>query len=179
MIEQRNRISVAEILGLSKIVFRNIPETFFRKQTSFHTYIGSIQKKEINTISLAAELIRKKFDLWVPFIDQKNTMHSSRLNDLEDLIEGPFGILQPQDLIDSNVLHFDIIFVPGLAFDKKGNRIGYGKGYYDKFLSEVDESCLKIGLCFDFQLIDHVPADGHDIPVDWIICESDVIKINS
>lgn len=79
---------------------------------------------------------------------------------------GDFNILEPQN--EPYLGDFDLIVVPGVAFDRKGNRIGRGKGYYDRFLSQHLE-VKRIGICFDFQLVDEVPAETFDIRMDEVI----------
>ena len=79
---------------------------------------------------------------------------------------GDFNILEPQNVAYTG--DFDLIVVPGMAFDRQGNRLGRGKGYYDRFLCQ-HRAIKKIGICFDFQLIDNVPVEENDIPMDEII----------
>ena len=79
---------------------------------------------------------------------------------------GDFNILEPQN--DAYTGDFDLIVVPGVAFDRHGNRLGRGKGYYDRFLCQ-HQKVKKIGICFDFQLVDNVPVEETDIPLDEII----------
>ena len=85
---------------------------------------------------------------------------------------GAFGIKEPDNkvLVDTNSI--DLVIVPGVAFDKKGNRIGRGKGYYDKLLSDKHfKAIMKIGCAFGFQIIDSVPMECHDIKIDGVVCE--------
>ncbi len=79
---------------------------------------------------------------------------------------GDFNIMEPQN--DPYTGDFDLIVVPGVAFDNKGNRIGRGRGYYDRFLSH-HLGIKRIGICFDFQLVDEVPAEPFDIRMDEVI----------
>lgn len=79
---------------------------------------------------------------------------------------GDFNILEPQN--KSYTGDYDLIVVPGVAFDKNGNRLGRGKGYYDRFLSKIG-SVHKIGICYDFQFVDNIPTEANDIPVDEVI----------
>lgn len=78
-----------------------------------------------------------------------------------------FGILEPKKGKVLNNINIDLVIVPGVAFDLQGNRLGRGKGYYDKLLKNKDT--LKVGVCFNFQLVDKVPVDGFDIPMDVVI----------
>ena len=79
---------------------------------------------------------------------------------------GDFNILEPQN--EPYHGDFDLIVVPGVAFDRKGNRIGRGRGYYDRFLCQHLE-VKRIGICFDFQLVDEVPTEPLDIRMDEVI----------
>lgn len=79
---------------------------------------------------------------------------------------GDFNILEPQN--EPYTGDFDLMIVPGVAFDRKGNRLGRGKGYYDRFLSQ-HLAVKRIGICFDFQLVDEVPAEPFDIRMDEVI----------
>ena len=83
-----------------------------------------------------------------------------------DFAVGDFNILEPQN--EPYHGDFDLIIVPGVAFDRKGNRIGRGRGYYDRFLCQHLE-VKRIGICFDFQLVDEVPTEPFDILMDEVI----------
>ena len=73
---------------------------------------------------------------------------------------------------------FDLILMPGLAFDRKGNRIGYGGGYYDKYLSQFKEISNKLVLAYDFQIVNNIENEPHDIKVNCIITNNEFIKID-
>ena len=79
---------------------------------------------------------------------------------------GDFNIMEPQN--EPYTGSFDLIVVPGVAFDPKGNRLGRGRGYYDRFLCQHLD-VKRIGICFDFQLVDEVPAEPFDIRMDEVI----------
>lgn len=79
---------------------------------------------------------------------------------------GDFNILEPQNKPYTG--SYDLMVIPGMAFDPAGNRLGRGKGYYDRFLSQHKE-VEKIGICFDFQLVEHVPTEPNDIPMDAVL----------
>lgn len=81
--------------------------------------------------------------------------------------DSQFGILEPQGASFSEYDTIDLIVVPGVAFDKSNNRLGRGRGFYDKLLKRVD--CRKIGIAFEFQIMDNVPVDEHDVVMDAVI----------
>ena len=86
------------------------------------------------------------------------------LESLDDLVPGPHGILEPSSAV---CLHLSplprIWLIPGLAFTKTGKRLGYGGGWYDRLLAKADENVTKIGLAYDFQLMDDLPSEPHDV----------------
>lgn len=96
-----------------------------------------------------------------------------RIDKFEELEKGAYGILEPLTDYRKSIGDIDLVIVPGIVFDKKGYRLGYGKGYYDKLLKDFKKP--KIGLAYDLQVVKKVPKEGHDIPVDRIITEKRVI----
>jgi 5-formyltetrahydrofolate cyclo-ligase len=87
----------------------------------------------------------------------------------ECMEEGPsYGILEPKNGVAYTSNNIDLGIIPGMAFDLQGNRLGRGKGYYDKLLKEMNMKT--IGVCFSFQLVDKVPSDTFDIAMDSVIC---------
>jgi 5-formyltetrahydrofolate cyclo-ligase len=95
--------------------------------------------------------------------------------------EGPFGIREPAKLSVAEAGDFPaIIITPGLAFDKDGNRLGRGGGYYDRFFAELDNAGRKysaVGLCMDFQLVEKVPAETHDKKMDGVLTGKELLNI--
>jgi 5-formyltetrahydrofolate cyclo-ligase len=102
-----------------------------------------------------------------------------RVERVEALQEGAFGILEPCPTgTDHQADEADLIVVPGVAFDLTGHRIGYGKGFYDRFLHHPGRTAHLVGLCHDFQLIDGaIPADLHDIPMEIIVSDKRIIRL--
>ncbi len=97
-----------------------------------------------------------------------------QVNSLSQLKKGNFGILEPEGR-EFPLEKIDVVFVPAVAFDKNGHRIGYGKGYYDRFLSNFKG--IKVGVAYDFQIVDKFPTEPHDVPVDYIITPTKILKI--
>lgn len=88
----------------------------------------------------------------------------------------PFGILEPIGEPFKDLNKIEVILVPGMAFDRKGFRMGRGKGYYDKFLPTT--SAVRIGVCFSFQLFDKIPTNEFDAQMDYILTENEILTIN-
>ena len=88
--------------------------------------------------------------------------------------EGAFSVREPAEKDVADVSEIDVIVVPGIAFDKKGSRIGFGKGCYDRFLKNCP--AVKIGFCYDFQAAHDIPTEPHDIKMDFLITENGKFK---
>ncbi|KAB2951854.1 5-formyltetrahydrofolate cyclo-ligase [Heliorestis acidaminivorans] len=97
-----------------------------------------------------------------------------QIDSFDDLVEGTWGILEPspEKLNPLSPAEIDLVLVPALAFDLQGHRLGYGAGYYDRFLPQLQEKAVKIGLAYELQIIEKLFPEDHDIPVDSIITES-------
>ncbi|MGN1263895.1 MAG: 5-formyltetrahydrofolate cyclo-ligase [Prevotella sp.] len=121
---------------------------------------------EVST-SLIMETVTGK-RLLLPRVTGEGTMELCEYNGPEDMKEGAFHIMEPCGKVFDNYRAIDLAVVPGVAFDRNGNRLGRGKGYYDRFLPLVPQA-YKIGICFEFQLVDEVPTDGNDIRMDEVI----------
>lgn len=89
------------------------------------------------------------------------------------LKQSSYGIMEPLGDNFTDYKKVDLIIVPGVAFDRKMGRLGRGRGYYDRFLSLV--SAPKMGICFEFQLLDTIPVDTNDIKMDYIVSENEFI----
>ncbi|CUS91999.1 5-formyltetrahydrofolate cyclo-ligase, partial [Candidatus Kryptonium thompsonii] len=93
---------------------------------------------------------------------------------ISELKKSTFGILEPEKIREVGLSEIDLVLVPAIAVDRFGNRIGFGAGYYDKFLSQVN--CPKIALVYDFQIVDKIETSPSDVPVDFIVTETEIIS---
>lgn len=96
-----------------------------------------------------------------------------RYNGKSSLSKGAFGVFEPNGEIMDDLSVIDLVLVPGVAFDKNRNRMGYGKGFYDKLLPLL--RAKKVGICFDFQLFEEIPTDSFDQSVDFIVSELQIV----
>ena len=128
-------------------------------------------------------MIQKALDLgkkvYVPLVDAKSRrLNLSEIPGLDiEFEEKRFGIREPGlshiKIVSPSAL--DFVLVPGVAFDRKGGRIGYGAGYYDRFLKEVSGHVTRVGVAFDFQVLDSIPQTEFDVPVQKILTEKQSI----
>ena len=125
---------------------------------------------EVNTHALIDELVAEGKTVLLPKVTGADTMELRRYTGRADLQEGAYHILEPVGEPFTDLSAIDLILVPGLAFDAAGHRLGRGRGYYDRFLHSKNRPyCVKIGVCFDFQKVDEVPVDAHDIAMDKVV----------
>ncbi len=130
-------------------------------------------RNEVRTHRVIQQLLReskKKVVVPVMFDEQ---IKLAELERWEDLMPGAYGILEParRKMVANDQIQ--LVIVPGVVFDVTGHRIGYGKGYYDRFLSSAHVP--KIGLAYELQIVENVPAHSEDVPVDCIVTEERVI----
>ena len=125
---------------------------------------------EVNTHALIDELVAEGKTVLLPKVTGADTMELRRYTGRADLQEGAYHILEPVGEPFTDLSAIDLTLVPGLAFDAAGHRLGRGRGYYDRFLHSKNRPyCVKIGVCFDFQKVDEVPVDAHDIAMDKVV----------
>ncbi|MCE5303205.1 MAG: 5-formyltetrahydrofolate cyclo-ligase [Planctomycetaceae bacterium] len=119
--------------------------------------------------------------LVVPYCEQ-GQLGLFRLERLDELSPGTMGVLEPKPLLreldDRGVepAELDLIVIPGVAFDREGHRLGYGMGYYDKFLHRIRSDTMKLGVCFESQLFAEIPVLPHDIVMDAVVTERAVYR---
>ncbi|MCF8230767.1 MAG: 5-formyltetrahydrofolate cyclo-ligase [Bacteroidales bacterium] len=165
--EQKKRITFEDKQKRSAIIMEKLEQDEnFQKAHTIMCYWS--MKDEVHT----HDFIRK----WHP--SKRIILPSVKGEELElKVYEGPdsmkegekFAILEPTGASFTELSEFDLAIIPGVAFDKNHNRMGRGKAYYDKLLQSI--SCPKYGICFDFQFMDEIPVDNHDIKMDRIITD--------
>ena len=125
---------------------------------------------EVYTHDFINELKDQGKTVYLPRVVSNEDMVLCLYTGAESLKEGAYGIMEPVGQEISAGDRIDVVLVPGMAFDGSGNRLGRGKGYYDRFLSHLSTPLPKlIGVCFDFQKVDVVPTEKCDIPVDVVV----------
>lgn len=134
---------------------------------------------EICTDEIVSALLASGKRVGAPYcLDNKGNMDFYYITDFDDLKIQSFGVREPVIEKCKKVASFDntIIILPGLCFDKNGNRLGYGKGYYDRFLQF--HSLISVGLCYNSLIVKNVPTDIFDKKVDLIVSENGVVNVN-
>lgn len=150
----------------SRVVFHRIENSAIFKQSSNVMLFASLPD-ELPTHRVIERWARAK-NVFLPRVKGDNL----EIIKFEpgSLQQGSFDILEPvgDDIVDPSVL--DLVIVPGVAFDRQGNRLGRGKGFYDRFLARTH--AVTIAVCFDCQLVDYIPTEPHDLPAQHLVTKS-------
>ena len=174
ILEKRSNLSLEEVDKKSELIIENLTPYLKNAQ---NIMIFTDMKNEVRITKLI-ELYPEKNFFISKIVNSKNReMKINKYNENE-LVLHKFGYYESSsdDFYDEKIL--DIVVVPALAFDSSKNRIGFGGGYYDTFLNKVrgkNKNTLFIGVCYDFQMIEEVPIEGHDITLDLVINESEIL----
>jgi 5-formyltetrahydrofolate cyclo-ligase len=132
---------------------------------SVHTFLP--MGNELNIYPFIQDCLDKKIMVVVPKTLKKPQLQHLILHSLDQLKDGPFNTQHPAEEIPFDG-HYNLIIVPGLAFDKAFNRLGYGGGYYDNFLKN-NLLTFTLGVCFSFQFLETVPTEPHDIKLNGVL----------
>lgn len=140
-------------------------------------------RSEVDTMPMIRRALEEEKSVCVPCTDAGNkAMVASRIIDLDgDLELGNYDILEPKEecLRPVPADSIDVVLMPGVAFDLTGGRLGYGGGYYDRFLEKCSPRCMLIAVAFEVQIIEHVPCADHDARIHKIVTEKRVIDCPS
>ena len=162
----RIKLSQNEVASLSEKIFSFITTIPIWEKTTFHIFMSSDKRKEVETKEILSYLYSlNKTVATSKILPNKNLIHV-RINNKTNFIENSYKILEPDSSDEIASTELDVIFIPLLCFDMKGNRVGYGGGYYDRFLSNTKDSCIKVGLSF-FESVKLIEGTNKfDVPLD-------------
>ncbi|HBL50080.1 MAG TPA: 5-formyltetrahydrofolate cyclo-ligase [Firmicutes bacterium] len=135
-------------------------------------------KNEVDVRPLVENLWRRqKIVLFPRICPDTNLMEFRQVHSFADFTAGPFKLLEPDSSCPIWASEqIEAVIVPGVAFDLQGYRIGFGGGYYDRFLPLVQSGAVKIAPVFEFQIVDELPHEAHDQKVDWLVSEARLIR---
>tara|TARA_B100000941_G_scaffold8973_1_gene5671 strand:- start:392 stop:934 length:543 start_codon:yes stop_codon:yes gene_type:complete len=150
--------------------------SYFKKKNYNLKIIGGYYpiNHEIDDLEILNYFFLKGSLISLPKIKKKNQMEFYKWNKNEPLLLNKYGIPEPDT---ANKVYPDILFIPLVAFDKELNRLGYGGGFYDRYIQKISKikKIIKVGLAFSFQKLKTVPVNKHDKKLDIIITEKDII----
>lgn len=183
-LKKRNNLSQDEIKSKSEKIEKelfSLPEFQRAKTVMFYVSFRS----EVETEKMTRNALKLKKKIVIPVVHGEKIVVSEIKNLKKELTKGSFGIKEPKKEFRRRVnqKEIDLVVVPGVVFDKRGGRLGYGRGYYDRFLrsksiiSRMSHSrqCALIGLAFDLQIARKIPLVKGDMKVDKIVTESGIV----
>lgn len=177
----RSDLNKEYVLHASEDIFENlISMDIFKAAKNIMVYVSF--KNEVSTQLIMSHLLSRKKPLFVPYTNISNcSITPALISSLNDLSVGNYGILEPSinQVKQSYSEIIDLVITPGIAFDLSGNRIGFGKGYYDSFLSKLNKKIPAIALAYDFQIKNKIPFEPHDITMDYIVSPTKIIHCPS
>ncbi|MFA6808136.1 MAG: 5-formyltetrahydrofolate cyclo-ligase [Eubacteriales bacterium] len=135
-------------------------------------------RDEVETTGIACNILENNKRLVIPRCVEKNNLQSYFINNLDkDIEQGTWGIREPciERVQVAQPEEIDLVLVPGVVFDRAGGRIGFGRGYYDRFLPHMRENAVIIGLAFESQVVKNVEMEKHDCKMSLLITENGVI----
>lgn len=180
ILKERDNINTVEREQMDKKILKRFFESnYYAEARNIFIYIS--YGSEINTRKIINKALKENKKIYVPRTEFKNRlMDAVEIKSLDNLTENSYGILEPlkkEPYIEPGEL--DLIVVPGVAFDRNGGRMGYGAGFYDRYFKKINtdniKKITKLALAYDFQVIERVPMNEQDIPVNYIITEKEFI----
>ena len=174
LLDARDSLSLDFINITSKQIQDNIRKIdFFRNAKSIGAYysIGS----EVRTHDILQEILKSGRELSLPKVVKKDLVFK-KIKSLSDLEQGNFSVMEPKDYCE-DVKKIEVIIVPAIALTREGHRLGYGFGYYDRYLS--GKKSMTIGLGYSKQIIKSFPRSDNDVRIDCIVTEDQVIMSKS
>lgn len=172
ILKQRNDMALVEVQQLSAQICRNVKELdSYRKAEQICLYMPV--NNEVDVTLLADDAWNDGKTLWLPKTCGK-IMDFFEFRQDTVLSVGEYGISEPVSEEQLKPDEKTLVLMPGLAFSPDGGRIGYGGGYYDRFLSEWD-CCMTAAVCYRFQILQDIPVEGHDVRPDIIVNESSLV----
>lgn len=157
----------------NQIYVKFLNSSIYKKSKSLALY-ASLQD-EVDTFNIIQQALVDHKRVFLPKVINQTKMEFYEIQSLNDCIKGYFGILEPNTDKKIDKHEIDCIVIPGVCFDRQLNRIGFGKGYYDRYLQDMD--VMKVGLCFEEQIMNGIiETDEYDIKMNQIITDQKIYE---
>ena len=176
--KKRLSLTKQEVDHLSQRICKQLDKLNIWKLKHYHIFISISKYNELDTSFIINKLKSEQKIIIVPKISNNELVHVA-INDDTEFSLNDYGIREPNNGNHFKIENLDIIFIPLLVFDSKGHRVGYGKGYYDRFLKQTKSSALKIGLSLFDPIHKIEDTNDNDIKLDYCITPTEVHKFNN
>ncbi|GAU78009.1 5-formyltetrahydrofolate cyclo-ligase [Fusibacter sp. 3D3] len=176
MLKARSSLSEQERTTYSDLIMSYLVHSeIFTKASQVASFLDF--RDEVCMSPINDYILKTQKSLCLPYIDMKNkimTFHA--VNAISDLKLSPYGILEPDPKRHTQIdlKSIDLVLTPGVAFDMKGFRLGYGGGFYDRFFEKISPDVPRIGVAFSLQQLDVIPVESHDLPLTALITEKGI-----
>ena len=174
LLAERKALSVAACADLSDEVQQRFIDSGCLQHAGCVALYSPIHN-EVGTDVAARQILATGKRLAYPRV-RGDALEFVAVTGLEGLAPGTFGVMEPQHGAPVPVTELDLIVVPGIAFDRRGHRLGYGRGYYDRALGCCRPDILKVGFAYDFQIVDALPAAKHDRTLSLLMTDKRIIN---
>ncbi|MDO8487361.1 MAG: 5-formyltetrahydrofolate cyclo-ligase [Candidatus Curtissbacteria bacterium] len=173
IIAQRVELSASKVRAKSLAITKKIiGSSIFSTGNRVSLYLPI--KNEVETHDIINFFVEAGVEVYLPkYLKETDEYQLARFRGWGDLKEGPLGILEPKSggMIDTGKI--DLAFFPGVAFDKNGVRLGYGKGVFDTLFAK--SKAVRVGLAYELQIVDVIPRENHDLKMDFVVTEERVL----
>lgn len=175
VLKQRQQINPKTWQEKSDRIYKKVRQlNEYQKAEVVHLYVSMNEKNEVATGQLIDDILNSGKQLVVPVTNfDEGTLTHSLLTNIDILKENDWGVKEPTTINEFDISKLDIILIPMVAADRNRNRLGYGKGFYDRFLQE--SSAFKAGMIFHEFLFEEIPTEPFDVKLDAIITDREVI----
>jgi 5-formyltetrahydrofolate cyclo-ligase len=174
----RKRLSANDVYAKSRFIFTKlINTTVYKSAETVHCYVSINRQNEVETRNLIQYMLVHGKMVVVPKMGESGLLTHYKIRDLEELHVNSWGVAEPASNNENRIeaAELDLVIVPMVAGDKQKNRLGYGKGFYDRFLNGIN--AFKTGILFDSQLCGKtLPTDKFDVQLDMLITESAIVE---
>jgi len=174
---KRKQFTTTEINIWSQAITQHFLDADFMNLQTFHVFVSMSKFNEVNTEYIISELWRQGKEVIVPKMDDKELLNCKYTAQTK-MVENSWGILEPEDCIKVPNHQIDVVLVPLLISDLKGNRLGYGGGYYDRFLPLLNKETKFVGINFFEPVEEEIPNESYDIALDYLISPNKIYKID-
>ncbi len=177
-LEKRKLLTEAEVKTASERIFLRCREAFpVTAGQKFHVFISINKFNEVNTAPFINDLWEKEARVFVPKMLDGEIISVEIFPDTK-MIKNSWGISEPESNRDSGVTDFDYIITPLLYCDSNGGRVGYGKGFYDRFFATLEPNCRKVGVGFFAPELPVTDLTKEDVPLDYLVTPDEILSFN-
>ncbi len=175
-LEKKESLNDDDVQSLSEKIFDNfISEFDLEENQKVHCFLSIPEKGEVDTSFFLTEFFENKIRVFVPKM-VKGKLIALEICKETPLIENSWGIKEPAGIEDCGVKDYDFIITPLLYSDQFGNRVGYGKGFYDRFFSEINPEAIKVGVSFFSPEEDIADVSEFDVPLNYLVTPTEVLS---